>query len=356
MAVHPHTLHKTEVDDGGLPTRHSIDRYGIVYGEETWGTDATDPMTDGQILVGQTGGPPVPRTITGDVTINAAGEATLDPAAVVPADGSITTAKLADGAVTTAKLADGAVTQDKIDGSVILAPWSLETAPASAHAYDDELTSNSITGSSATTRVLNGKWDLPSGGTVVTSIDVNATPATNAYNIDITSRPGRIRVQCGPMLFAAVQTVTLPTNCVAYARLSATTRYSSYTDGNSRASLVLRNAADTRFVVLDLSVTISSLNNGLRFVTDTGTNVQFNYADRGISTPVQWAAIRKIGTTYEAWVAPSFGQWSYVGRVTGYSHTLDRVSLLAQNANTATPGAMVTDIGPFRFNDTGTLP
>lgn len=50
---------------------------GILYGQGSSAIAATAAMTNGQLLVGQTSTAPLPRTIAGDWTLNAAGTATL---------------------------------------------------------------------------------------------------------------------------------------------------------------------------------------------------------------------------------------------------------------------------------------
>jgi hypothetical protein len=51
--------------------------HGIMLGEGTGALVPTAAMTDGQLLVGQTGADPLPRTVSGDVTVAASGAITL---------------------------------------------------------------------------------------------------------------------------------------------------------------------------------------------------------------------------------------------------------------------------------------
>lgn len=51
--------------------------HGVLLGEGTSAIVATAAMTDGQLLVGQTSADPLPKTISGDVSITAAGAATV---------------------------------------------------------------------------------------------------------------------------------------------------------------------------------------------------------------------------------------------------------------------------------------
>jgi hypothetical protein len=51
---------------------------GILYGQGSSAIAATAAMTDGQLLVGQTSAAPLPKTITGDLTLSAAGVATVN--------------------------------------------------------------------------------------------------------------------------------------------------------------------------------------------------------------------------------------------------------------------------------------
>ena len=89
-------------------------------------------------------------TASNVLTINAAGGGGGGGGGT-PADGSITTSKLADGAVTTPKIADEAVTTAKIDdGAVtavkVAANTLTSTQIASGAIGEDELASNAVTG------------------------------------------------------------------------------------------------------------------------------------------------------------------------------------------------------------------
>lgn len=55
----------------------SLTAHGVLLGEGTSPFVATAAMTDGQILVGQTGADPLPKTAAGDVTLNAGGTFTI---------------------------------------------------------------------------------------------------------------------------------------------------------------------------------------------------------------------------------------------------------------------------------------
>jgi len=59
--------------------------HGVLLGAGTGEPAATAAMTDGQILVGQTGADPLPKTISGDLTVSAAGAATIAAQAVTNA-------------------------------------------------------------------------------------------------------------------------------------------------------------------------------------------------------------------------------------------------------------------------------
>lgn len=64
------------VGDGGTGAS-SLTTHGVLLGEGTAAIQATAAMTDGQLLVGQSGANPLPKTITGDVTFTAAGVSAL---------------------------------------------------------------------------------------------------------------------------------------------------------------------------------------------------------------------------------------------------------------------------------------
>jgi len=54
---------------------------GIMLGQGTDPVVVTAAMTNGQILIGQTGDDPLPKTVTGDMTLSATGFATVLPTA-----------------------------------------------------------------------------------------------------------------------------------------------------------------------------------------------------------------------------------------------------------------------------------
>lgn len=96
----------TITEDG---TDHAIDLSDL----EDGGTSATLPQ--GAIYLGDNSNQPQPVTITGDITISATGEVTIN-------DAKITTGKIATGAVTADKLAANAVTSNKVaNGAVVTA-------------------------------------------------------------------------------------------------------------------------------------------------------------------------------------------------------------------------------------------
>jgi hypothetical protein len=83
---------------------------GLVYGfgGNSRQIAATTAATDGQLIVGQTSNPPLPKTISGDVTFSAAGAATI-------ANDAVTNAKLANMANATTKCRTTAGTGDPED-------------------------------------------------------------------------------------------------------------------------------------------------------------------------------------------------------------------------------------------------
>lgn len=58
---------------GGGTGAITLTSHGVLLGQGTSAVAASVAMTDGQLLVGQTGADPLPKTVTGDVTISAAG-------------------------------------------------------------------------------------------------------------------------------------------------------------------------------------------------------------------------------------------------------------------------------------------
>jgi hypothetical protein len=70
------------------PTSH-----GILLGQGVAGITTTAAMSDGQLLVGQSGADPLPKTLSGDVTLSAAGALTLE--SIITAGGPIGSATVA---------------------------------------------------------------------------------------------------------------------------------------------------------------------------------------------------------------------------------------------------------------------
>jgi hypothetical protein len=69
---------------------------GVVYATDANDGTSTAALTDGQLVVGQTGAAPLPKTVSGDVTLSAAG-------AIIVANSAITNAKQANMAAGTFK-------------------------------------------------------------------------------------------------------------------------------------------------------------------------------------------------------------------------------------------------------------
>lgn len=116
----------------------TLTAHGVLLGEGTSAVAATAAMTDGQVLVGQSGADPLPKTVSGDVTVAASGVVTIANSAVTTAkiaDSNVTTAKIADSNITTAKIADNNVTLAKLAtqaNNTILANVSGNTAVPAA--------------------------------------------------------------------------------------------------------------------------------------------------------------------------------------------------------------------------------
>lgn len=81
MTIGAHAIVRTFA---GALLRRTLTTFGIVYGDATQGIAATAAMTDGQMLVGQTNGAPLPKTLSGDATLSAAGALAIAASAITP--------------------------------------------------------------------------------------------------------------------------------------------------------------------------------------------------------------------------------------------------------------------------------
>ncbi len=96
--------------------------HGVLLGQTTGAIVATAAMTDGQLLVGQTSSDPLPKTVTGDVTITAAGVTAIG-------SGKVTNAMLA-GSIDLASKVTGVLPFANAPLTTNVDAWRITTAEA----------------------------------------------------------------------------------------------------------------------------------------------------------------------------------------------------------------------------------
>lgn len=137
----------------------SLTDHGVLIGSGTDPVAATAALTDGQILVGQTGADPAPRTVSGDVSLMATGEAAI-------ADNAVTFAKMAD--IATARIV-GRSTAGTGDPEALTAAQAAALLPAvvgdGGSGGTKGLVPAPAAGDASAGRFLkaDGTWTVPAG-------------------------------------------------------------------------------------------------------------------------------------------------------------------------------------------------
>ncbi len=242
---------------------------------------------------------------------------------------------------------------------------SLDDAPSSPHAYDDEFNVGSA---------LNVKWSRRGNWNDATAIDPYASfssPTGGRWSHN-GFRPSWLMVQpdtsSGTGNSAEIyQSVSLPSECFAWARMSFNIRYnavvandarvglsfhadSSGPDDNNRA-LIFLNLPGTNTVVCSAGRVQAGVS-----VTTTSKNV--GPQSLGVDSLCQGACyigIQKLSTTYNFFLGHPNGNWNILASQT-LSATIAFMTLTFINASTASPGNMLVGCDFVRFKSGRGLP
>lgn len=168
--------------------------HGVLIGNGTGAVSVSAAMTNGQVLIGQTGADPLPKTIAADATLAASGNLTLATVngnvgtfgnstnvaqVTVNAKGLITTV------VNVPISATGNVSGSGNSGALTV--WTGTNTVANGNLAGDITTSGNTT---ATLATVNGNVGTFGNGTTVAQVTVNAKGLTTAAsNVAITSAP-----------------------------------------------------------------------------------------------------------------------------------------------------------------------
>ncbi len=148
-----------DVQHGGTG-QFSLTAHGILLGNATSAVSVTAAMTDGQLLVGQSSSDPLPKTVTGDVTISAAGATAIGSGRVTNAmlAGSIAASKLVGTDIATV----GTITSGTWTGTTI----AVANGGTGQTSYTDgQLLIGNTTGNTLTKATLTA----PAAGVTVTN-------------------------------------------------------------------------------------------------------------------------------------------------------------------------------------------
>lgn len=184
------------VGNGGTGAT-SLTAHGILLGEGTSAITPTAAMTDGQLLVGQSSADPLPKTMSGDATLSAAGALTIANNAVTNAKAAQMTANTMKGNWTgsTANAADNAMPSCPATGNNHLNYVSGTGITCGTNAggtlsrYTDFVGTNyTATNSSEIMAGFGSSWTITPATTGHVRITVTGYFETNALNGTIFTR------------------------------------------------------------------------------------------------------------------------------------------------------------------------
>lgn len=236
--------------------------------------------------------------------------------------------------------------------------FSLDTPPASPHAYDDEFDAGS----------LDAKWTRMGTVDNVNAIDqyaAFASPAGWRWSMN-SFRKSWFMVQpdtrSGANLTARLtQAVTLPTDCFMWARMSFNARYNAMTANDSRVGILflassagLPDDNNRAFMYLNLSGTNTVVATG--GCTSAGAAASSSTKNVGpqtvgtdsLSQAACYVGIQKISTTYQFLLGWPNGNWNILASQT-LAATMAFIGVDFINGGTTTPGNMIMGLDFLRF-------
>lgn len=218
----------------------TLTAHGIVLGNGASAVAVTAVMTDGQVLVGQSGADPLPRTMSGDATLAASGALTI-------ANDAVTNAKLANMAASTVKGQIVGGSGDPVDlsadqlNAILSTTTTTPTFPALK--IKDAAGDNTITLSTATDEAADRTLTIPALGGNKTLALVNLAQTFSAdqtlgAGVSLSGAAGAGTISLGSM----TGNVTLPTGSLSYAGASGKAAAIGTTAGNLTISTTTSGA------------------------------------------------------------------------------------------------------------------
>ena len=204
-------------------------------------------------------------------------------------------------------------------------------------------------------------------GTSVSIIDPTNTPTWPAWNYDTTSRRGQFRLQvpynsaasaANAVVFAQ-DAYGLPGTWFCYANLGYIMQFNTgQTTVALRAYSYDPGAGGSTLQYIWININVSSATtNGSSIYVSAGSNAAGpSIGNSGFDDPVQYLGIMFDGSHYTSWIAPSSGNWNYIGSNTTSTATGQFEFLFVSGNATMSPGAPSFDMNFFRCYGSKALP